>query len=212
MACLSESEQRRIADFVFDDDRRRFITGRYMLRHILAEILKVTPADVALLISSLGKPWVCHDRPLFFNLSHSGDCVLIALSHRDEVGVDVQIRHPTARIRRMAADFITPEEHRFLTELSPEQEGSMLHQLWAGKEAALKALGCGLARDPASINFEGPLTTEAWTVVEGEPLIVRALPLDTAHVAAVAVLHRHGAAMPGIAYSQGPSQKTKKVR
>lgn len=51
MACLSENEQRRAADFVFDDDRRRFVTGRYILRHFLAEILKVTPAEVALLTS-----------------------------------------------------------------------------------------------------------------------------------------------------------------
>lgn len=202
MACLSENEQRRAADFVFDDDRRRFVTGRYILRHFLAEILKVTPAEVALLTSPLGKPWICHDHPLFFNLSHSGDWVLIAFSHLDEIGVDVQIRHPAARIRRMTADFINPKEHRSLGELSSEQEETMLHLLWAGKEAALKALGCGLARDPTSINFAGLLTTDAWTAVKGEALIVRALPLDIAHVAAVAVLQRHISAAPCITYSQ----------
>ena len=84
--------------------------------------------------NSDGKPYV--DAELHFNISHSGDYVVLALSDR-EIGIDIQKNVPISE--RAAKFFLNAEEIAFVKE---HPEISLAH-LWCKKEAFLKCLGCG---------------------------------------------------------------------
>ena len=56
--CLSDSENERADRFVFERDRTRFIACRAILRGIIAQNLKIGPADVVFAYGENGKPFL----------------------------------------------------------------------------------------------------------------------------------------------------------
>jgi 4'-phosphopantetheinyl transferase len=71
--------------------RDRWVAARWALRGVLAHYLDRPPETIELRIAERGKPALADpDAFLRFNLSHSGELVLIAVATGREVGVDVQ--------------------------------------------------------------------------------------------------------------------------
>lgn len=87
-----------------------------------------------------GKPIIA-DFPKHFNLSHSGDYVVCAVSD-GEVGADIQKWVPCKE--RTAERFFAPEEWELLQRLSGEQRTEMFYRLWTRKEAYGKYTGMGI--------------------------------------------------------------------
>lgn len=88
------------------------------------------------------KPRLVSPKGVFFNLSHSGDWTVIAVSD-GEVGVDIQQVKPVDM--RLATRFFSADEGRILAEAGDGAK-ALFYRLWTVKEAYLKALGTGLNR------------------------------------------------------------------
>lgn len=89
--------------------------------------------------------------PLHFNLSHSGDLALIAVSQHSAVGVDVERWRDNVEHLEIAERFFSPYERDALRALSGNGDDSerMLRgffSTWSRKEAYLKATGHGISR------------------------------------------------------------------
>ncbi|MEX1316648.1 MAG: 4'-phosphopantetheinyl transferase superfamily protein [Synechococcaceae cyanobacterium] len=145
-ATLTPQEWRRHDAFRLQPARERFLLGRGVLRLLLGCWLDREPDAVTIALGSHGKPF-CPGGPEF-NLSHSGDLVLLALHPCRPVGVDVEQRRPDLNwepiARRMfGADLV--EELLRRPEL--EQRPAFL-QNWCRLEAELKAAGWGIAAAP----------------------------------------------------------------
>ncbi|MCM1100215.1 MAG: 4'-phosphopantetheinyl transferase superfamily protein [Clostridium sp.] len=90
-----------------------------------------------------GKPYL-RDMPLFFNLSHSGDYVLCALSHR-EIGADIQ-RWEKCNTEKLAERFFHERERECLRRIPANREREQyFYRLWTAKEAYGKMTGDGIA-------------------------------------------------------------------
>ncbi len=94
-----------------------------------------------------GKPFVADSRYPYFNISHSGDCVMFAFSRDHELGVDIEKAESRRRFssQELAARFFTQEESSALAALDEQTRDAAFLQLWTCKEAVLKALGHGLS-------------------------------------------------------------------
>nr|WP_304976318.1 4'-phosphopantetheinyl transferase superfamily protein [uncultured Acetatifactor sp.] len=79
--------------------------------------------------------------PFYFNLSHSGDYVLCAVSSA-EIGTDIQ-QHCGKNVERLARRFFTEREAAALEQAG--DEGKAVYRLWARKEAYGKLTGKGIA-------------------------------------------------------------------
>ena len=145
-ASLSANERCRAGRFCFERDRRRFIAARGVLRDILGRYLRVPAESVSLATLEHGKPELA-DRSgngLQFNLSHSHDLAVYAITCRRRVGVDIE-RVRTMSIDAMARLVFSPDECNTLSGLPPSE---MLHAFlagWTRKEAYVKAKGEGFA-------------------------------------------------------------------
>jgi 4'-phosphopantetheinyl transferase len=147
---LSEAERERAARFRFDHHRRRFILARALLRRLIAVHLRCPPEAVELAIDARGKPSVSgpttlHDFGL--NLSHSGDTALIAIALGRRVGVDVEESQRRVSVEEMSPRVLTARERARLAGKSGEALALEFLRCWTRKEAWIKALGEGLARD-----------------------------------------------------------------
>ena len=85
---LAPDEQARAQRFRFEQDRRRFVVRRGLLREWLADRLDEQPERLRFIAGEWGKP-ALRDHPCHFSLSHSGERVMVAISDA-EVGCDIE--------------------------------------------------------------------------------------------------------------------------
>ena len=126
---------------------------RFHLRMLLGSYLGVPGKDVSLVRGERGKPVLNtdeHGEGLHFSLAKSGDRLLIGISGKTEIGVDLEIEGRTPRnARKLAQRFFTKQEYLAVNELEKEQQDAEFMRIWSCKEAVAKASGHGIANRSA---------------------------------------------------------------
>ena len=142
----TDDERARADRFRLEPLRRRYTAGRGRLRALLSRYVGLPPAEVALDSGPHGKPALANPATgIEFNLSHSGEVALIALSRRRAVGVDVEGTERQVAWDQVASRFFSPRERQALGALPEGQRRTAFFRCWTRKEAYVKATGQGLA-------------------------------------------------------------------
>ena len=142
---LSRDELIRSSRFHFEDDATRFIAARGAVRMILSRYLGEDPASLEILTGEHGKPYLKHPFiDLRFNVSHSRDIAMVAVTRGREVGVDVEWVQPDIEFAPIASHYFDPRENWDLLTAPQTERASRFFDLWTQKEARLKAAGIGL--------------------------------------------------------------------
>jgi 4'-phosphopantetheinyl transferase len=142
---LSPDEHAKMAAFRFEQDRIRYLVGRATVRTLLGRLSGVPASDLGFEYGVFGKPSLPAGMgpQLQFNISHSADLVLIALSRGRAIGIDVEYIRSSAAIMSIARYF-SANEYEKLTSLHPAIQRDAFFACWTRKEAYLKARGDGL--------------------------------------------------------------------
>lgn len=143
---LSTDEIGRMQRFHFQGDRRNFLFCRGMLRILLASYLGASPAELLFAYSAHGKPSLATlPGSVEFNLSHSNRNLLIAISQRRKIGVDIEFVRCELDVQEIAGRFFSREETRALMQLPTSLRYDAFFSCWTRKEAFVKARGEGLS-------------------------------------------------------------------
>lgn len=141
---LSTDESQRAARFHFPEDRSRYIVAHGSLRDILARYLRCESRELNFYTDDYGKP-ALKDHKLEFNLSHSGEYALVAVTQKRKVGVDVELIRSDLEIENIASRYFSQSEVSELLALPSEQRVLGFFNCWTRKEAYIKAHGSGLS-------------------------------------------------------------------
>jgi 4'-phosphopantetheinyl transferase len=139
-ALLNSEEQERAYRYMKVQDRYRFITGRASLRQILSHYTGLSTADIQFSAGKGYKPALAGHPEICFNLSHTADWILLAISGL-EVGVDLEFIQPEFRYQEVVDAHFTDAERSYL---SLDGMDRRFYEIWTRKEAFLKATGQGL--------------------------------------------------------------------
>ena len=175
-AHLADDERERADRLVFERDRRKFIVGRGVLREILAGYTGLSPSEIRFEYSLTNKPSLANQTQsaeLEFNLSHSNEVVLYALTRRRLIGVDLEWLRPMPNADSMVARYFSPAEIESFHRLSPAQREEGFFNGWTRKEAYVKALGEGIGH---------PLDQFSVSLSPGEPARLTSVHNDPAQI------------------------------
>lgn len=196
---LPAAERERAAALRGDELRRRWLAARWALRGVLASYLEHEPAAIELTQGKRGKPALAGPGgPLCFNLSHSGERALIAVTGEREVGVDLERIKPRRNLAGLARRALPAAEAARIEALPAAAALAAFHSAWTRREAVAKCFGTGLGAPPPN-----------------DPLAVAALDAGPGYAAAVAIAGevvpppRYRAATPGLlsaAHPQGAAE------
>jgi len=151
---LSQDERDRADRYHFEVDRRRAVIGRGYLRLLLGQILDFPANKLQFEYDKFGKPGLMPEKPglmpkqevpLQFNVSHSGDVILIAITMGREVGVDVEKIRTDLDADSIAARFFSANEYKIWATVAGPARYEAFFACWTRKEAYLKARGVGLS-------------------------------------------------------------------
>lgn len=170
---LSTDERRRAERFHFEEDKKRFIVRRGILRTILGHYLNVESGRLQFCYGKNGKPALADkfgEAAIRFNMSCSEAIALYAFTSDYEIGVDIERIRDISEMEQIAKRFFSTRENAVFHTLSKSERKEAFFNFWTRKEAFLKATGDGLSR---------PLNRFDVTLVPGEPARLLRIEGDT---------------------------------
>ena len=171
--------------------------GMTALRSLLAAYLDVEADSLRIERNAAGKPYLA-DAALHFNLSHSGDALLIGLSRTQPLGVDVEESPRPRPYLELARRYFTDAETSALAALPADRLVPAFLNLWSAKEAVLKAIGRGIAFGLDRVGFElgadGSVRKLVHVAAEAGPLANWQVVALAPRAGTIGALAWHGAA------------------
>jgi phosphopantetheinyl transferase len=133
---VTAERRERIHAYIQSEDKARALVAVLLLRRFCG----ITD-DSQLMYGKNGKPYL-KNKNIYFNISHSGDYVVLAIAD-NEVGVDIEKIEPYDHA--VAARCFTRQESEWLQSQGTDEA---FCRLWTAKESIMKSSGLGFALSP----------------------------------------------------------------
>ena len=134
---LPDSIHQRALRYRREEDAHHFVLGRLLLREGLIE-LEVDDTIDNIQYEKSGKPFL---ESVFFNISHSSDRVVCAISDKGRIGIDIEKEQEVEL--DLFESWFTPVEWKAIKESRfPLRQ---FYRYWTKKESIIKALGLTLS-------------------------------------------------------------------
>lgn len=156
--------------------RQRYIEVHGQLRLLLAKTLNQPAAQLRIARTAQGKPYLPDYPTLAFNLSHSAEHWVIALSRHCQLGIDLEVCQARVNLLGLVERCFAAEEIGYWQQLPETEKNLAFYRYWTRKEAFVKATGVGitLGLNQCAINPQQPNTflsvpsqygpTQAWRI------------------------------------------------
>lgn len=123
-------------------------------RHVLSQYAALPPEAWLFEQFGEGKPRLVDGQAVLdFNLSHSGELLVCAITAGYPVGVDIEFGKPARDVMRLARRFFSEIEVAALESCDASDQRARFYDLWTLKEAAVKSQGEALAPLLKNISF-----------------------------------------------------------
>jgi 4'-phosphopantetheinyl transferase len=145
---LSKDEKERADRLKVELKKKQFIISRSVLRKIISTSLNKSHDEIAFHYTDKNKPFIkdkINNKKLEFNVSHSEQCILIAVTLDNSVGVDVEKINANIDFESLSARFFSKKENQYLSNLEDSKKLNAFYNIWTRKEAFIKATGKGIA-------------------------------------------------------------------
>ena len=150
---LSKNEINSAEEFYYPQDKLRFSKCRNILRNALSKWVDNDPEELAIAVSTNGKPYLNQKENIKFSISHTEGFAGIAFSRNHEIGIDVENRDRNTNVDEVAKKVFTPIEREIINTKSGIDKRKLFFRFWTSKEAFLKSIGLGLGLDPKKVNL-----------------------------------------------------------
>lgn len=155
---LNAEEKERALRFISKEHTFRYTVCQAKLRTILASYLSVSPESIEYRFGPYKKPYLKDSSlKLGFNLSHSHNMALIAVSQNHEVGIDIEKLNPATLEKSLEETIFSPKEMQNYRNTPQNGRLEAFFSAWTHKEAIVKLIGVGLYKEIKEL--EVPLHT-----------------------------------------------------
>ncbi len=135
-------KQVKINRFRRYEDAQRSLFAELLLRNVLCLKLNIPNESIAFGQNEYGKPFISNFTGVHFNLSHSHDWVVCAVSDMP-VGIDIEVVKPIDL--DIAKRFFSAGEYENLVSKKEHERVQSFFEYWTLKESYIKAWGRGLS-------------------------------------------------------------------
>lgn len=125
--------------------------GGRLLEYAVSRLYRIGVPELSRDKGKYGKPCFRIHPEVRFNISHSGDLVICAVSDF-EIGIDIQEKS-RMNTDRIAKKVMSSAEHKKYLESSERQD--FFYRVWVMKESYVKWIGDGITRELHSLPMNG---------------------------------------------------------
>jgi len=148
---VSEQKRKQIQRYKMIKDAKRSLLGELLIRKVVIDTYHCSNDSITFSFNQYGKPFISNIPNFHFNLSHSGNWVVCAVSTK-AIGVDIE---EIKEVNYEVAEYcFSKKENSELLNVEEDKRPGYFFMIWTLKESYLKAQGIGIIEDLKSINFE----------------------------------------------------------
>ncbi|MVN22466.1 4'-phosphopantetheinyl transferase family protein [Mucilaginibacter arboris] len=184
-ALLSVPETEKALRYKQENDRNQHVLSKAVLRILLSRYTGIDPKEIRFKADQNKKPCLenAFSGQLHFNVSHSGNCILVAIADTP-VGIDVEKINASFTYQNMLNFSFNQEEADFIENSAHPIQS--FYQLWTRKECLLKATGKGLVDDLTAIPGLDGIHPNPETIIQSaENWEITSFKVDENHVGSV---------------------------
>lgn len=151
---IEEEDRKQILRYQFWQDRQRSLLGHLLSRYAIIQEYALTNKEIQIRRHAYGKPYIKDYSQIHYNISHSGEWVVVAIG-RSPIGIDVENRREDWDL---IGKRVFSESEKYWSQNSYKRKAI----LWTIKEAYVKYLGIGLSKslNSFSIDIKRKIITE----------------------------------------------------
>jgi 4'-phosphopantetheinyl transferase len=146
---MNDKERAQQKRFHFQKHKHQYLVTRALVRSVLSLYDDaISPENWEFKKNAYGKPYINNSSvrlPLYFNISHTENLIVLAVTLDCDLGIDVEYLPRISRIDGIVESFFSPSEILSFKALSEEKQQQHFFDLWTLKEAYIKACGMGLS-------------------------------------------------------------------
>ncbi|NLB51329.1 MAG: 4'-phosphopantetheinyl transferase superfamily protein [Syntrophomonadaceae bacterium] len=139
---ISPKKQERLDKIKHLPSAKQILAGEILARSVIRSKLGIKNSDIMFDYNDYGKPRLQNVKDFHFNLSHSGDWAVMAISSA-EVGIDIE--QVISLDLTIAEHIFSPYEKQQLSSKPATLQLDYFFQLWTLKESYIKMIGYGLS-------------------------------------------------------------------
>ncbi len=153
---LSAEELEKASKYHFEKDKRAYEAGHVFIRRVLSRYTQIDPVSLEITVNDRNKPQLANSPfPIHFNISHSENLILLAISFDGEVGADTEFILPDFDTDGFAEANYHPNELAQFQAVSGTAQTDLFYKIWTLKEAFLKLTGEGVNDHLKDLDFSG---------------------------------------------------------
>ncbi|EMC00459.1 4'-phosphopantetheinyl transferase family protein [Streptococcus mutans] len=151
---IEEEDRKQILRYQFWQDRQRSLLGHLLSRYAIIQEYALTNKEIQIRRHAYGKPYIKDYSQIHYNISHSGEWVVVAIG-KSPIGIDVENRREDWDL---IGEQVFSESEKYWSQNSYKRKAI----LWTIKEAYVKYLGIGLSKslNSFSIDIKRKIITE----------------------------------------------------
>lgn len=151
---IEEEDRKQILRYQFWQDRQRSLLGHLLSRYAIIQEYALTNKKIQIRRHAYGKPYIKDYSQIHYNISHSGEWVVVAIG-KSPIGIDVENRREDWDL---IGERVFSESEKYWSQNSYKRKAI----LWTIKEAYVKYLGIGLSKslNSFSIDIKRKIITE----------------------------------------------------
>ena len=169
---LNAEEKAQEPRFYFSRDRQRYLITRALVRIVLSRYISIHPQEWIFSTNAYGSPEVVNAQAraecLSFNISHTHSLIVLGVTKRRALGVDVENVCARKASIEVADRYFAPQEVAALSATPRDQQQYRFFEYWTFKEAYIKARGMGLALPLDKFSFHYPGDHEVEIAIQPE--------------------------------------------
>ena len=135
LSLMTPERKQQIDGFLNDKRKKTAIAAEFIAKELAADFLGLSLENTAVLRTAAGKPYI-KDNPAYISISHSGDFIAAAVSHKP-IGIDIEV------IKEKDLRFIKKVFCETDVDFISKQQDSLtaFYKIWTAKEALFKLYG-----------------------------------------------------------------------
>jgi 4'-phosphopantetheinyl transferase len=157
---LDATEKEQETRFYFATDRCRYLVTRALVRTVLSRYVSIDPRQWVFSANEYGRPYTVNaeakDACLSFNLSHAHGLIVLGVTKRRALGVDVENVRAREAPLDVANNYFAPQEVAAIAAAPVHEQQDRFFEYWTFKESYIKARGMGLSLPLHKFSFHYP--------------------------------------------------------
>lgn len=128
--------------------------GLYIVKKMFEQNLGWSNNDYNIVKNKHGKPFCNRKNGLMFNISHSGEYLIVGFSNKTDLGIDIEKHKKGDKYMNIANRFFHTLEIESLNKVFGEERERLFFDFWALKESYVKYVGIGIGLKMSSFYLQ----------------------------------------------------------